>query len=116
MINVKPEILRDFEIMGIELVLSGCTDELLTALEVQPSIVEEIKASQKNDVKLEKLRGNVAQGKSPSFVIHEDGTLRFQNGLCIPNKEELKGRILEKAYHTRYSVHPGGTKMCRDLR
>jgi len=42
--------------------------------------------------------------------------LRFQNRLCVPNKEELKRRILEEVHNTRYSVHPEGTKMYRDLR
>jgi len=83
---------------------------------VQPSIVEEIKASQKEDARLERIRCNVAQGKSPGFLVHEDGTLRFQNRLCVPNKEELKKRILEEAHNTRYSVHLGGTKMYWDLR
>ena len=72
----------------------------MTALEVQPSIIEEIKASQKDDAKLEKLRYNVTQGKSPDFVIHEDGTLRFHSRLFVPNKKELKRRILEKAHYT----------------
>jgi len=54
--------------MGIELVLPGYIDGLLIALEVQPSIIEKIKASRKDDAMLEKLRRNVAQGKSSGFV------------------------------------------------
>jgi len=102
--------------VGIELVLPGYIEGLIATLEVQPSILEEIKASQKEDAKLEKLRCNVAQGKLPGFIIHVDGTLRFQNKLCMPHKEELKRWILEEAHNTQYSVHPGGTKMYRDLR
>jgi len=102
--------------MGIELVLLGYIDGLLIALEVHPSIAEEIEVSQKDYTKLEKFRCNVAQGKSPGFIIHKFGTLRFQNRLCVPNNEELKRTILEEAHNTQYSVHPGGTKMYRDLR
>ena len=68
MINTQPDILRDLETMGVELELPGPMDGLLTVLEVQPSIIEEIKASQKDDAKLEKLKCNVTQGKSPGFV------------------------------------------------
>ena len=75
---------------------------VIDSTRVQPSILEEIKASQKEDARLERIRCNVAQEKSPGFVVHEDGTLRFQNRLCVPN--------------TRYSVNPGGTKMYRDLK
>jgi len=98
--NTQPKISRGLETMGIELVLPGYTNGLLTALEVQSSIIEEIKESQKDDAKLEKLRCNVAQGKLPGFVIHEDGTLRFQNRLSVPNKGELRRRILEETYNT----------------
>ena len=72
--------------------------------------MEEIEVTQNDDTKLRGLRQNVVWGKSPGFVIHEDGTLRFQSRLCVPNKEELKRRILEEVHNTRYSVHLGGTK------
>jgi len=49
------------------------------------------------------------KGESPGLVIHEDGSWRFQNRLCIPNKVELKRKILEEAHNTRYSLY-------RDLR
>jgi len=62
MINLQPNILRDLENMGIKLVLTRYIERLLSALEVQPFIIEKIKASQKVDAKLEKLRFNVAQG------------------------------------------------------
>jgi len=42
MINTQPDILRDLETMGVELELPGPMDGLLTVLEVQPSIIEEI--------------------------------------------------------------------------
>jgi len=116
MINTQYDLLRGLENMCIKLVLPGYIDGMVSALEVQPSIIEEITASQKEDTKVERLRQNIAQGKSPGFVKHGDGTLRFQNRSCAPNKKELKRKILEEAYNTRYSVHPGGTKTCRDLR
>jgi len=59
MINTQLNILKDLENMGIELVLPGYIDGLLSALEVQHLIIEEIKASENDDAKLEKLRLNV---------------------------------------------------------
>jgi len=90
-------------------------DTLLSVLEVQPSLIEEIKPHQE-DVKLQRLRSNLEKGKSPGFMVHEDGTLTFQNRLCVPNKAELKEKILTKAYNTQYLVHLGGTKMYQDLK
>ena len=46
----------------------------------------------------------------------EQGVVWFVKHLCVPNKAELKDLILQEAHDTPYSIHPGGTKMCQDLR
>jgi len=79
--------------MSIEVVLYGSRNELSLAGKLQPLIVAKIKLSRKGDIKLERLRQIVIQGKLPDFMIHEDGTLRLQSRLSIPNKGELKGRF-----------------------
>ncbi|KAL5538185.1 hypothetical protein UlMin_046260 [Ulmus minor] len=45
-----------------------------------------------------------------------DGVLHCKGRLCIPNDDELKEQILSEAHTTPYSVHPGATKMYKDLR
>ena len=72
--------------------------------------------NQESDVELERIKQTLEKGKSPRFVVHEDGTMRFQNRLCLPQNEELRKQILEEAYNTHYSAHPRCTKMYRDLR
>ena len=42
--------------------------------------------------------------------------LRYQGRLCVPNVGDLRQHILVYAYNSRYSIHPGATKMYRDLR
>ena len=44
------------------------------------------------------------------------GILRFQVKLCVPKVDELRDRILEEAHGSRYSIHPGSTKMYHYLR
>jgi len=44
--------LEDLEHLGIELISHEKTNALLSALEVQPSLIEEIKSQQKEDAKL----------------------------------------------------------------
>jgi len=36
--------------------------------------------------------------------------------MYIPNVDELREKILDEAHSSRYSIHPGATKMYRDLR
>ena len=45
-----------------------------------------------------------------------DGVLRFQGRLYVPDVGELRQHILAEAHNCRYSIHPGATKMYRDLR
>ena len=35
--------------------------------------------------------------------------------LCVPNVGELRQHIFIEAHKSRYSIHPGATKMYRDL-
>ncbi|WMV37440.1 hypothetical protein MTR67_030825, partial [Solanum verrucosum] len=46
----------------------------------------------------------------------EYGVLRHQRRLCVPDVDGLRETILEEAHGSRYSIHPGATKMYRDLR
>jgi len=78
--------------------------------------VEEIQLNQESDPELQSIKQHLEKGKSPSFVAHEDGTLRFQNRLCVPRNGDVRKQILEEAHNTCYSVHPVGIKMHRDLR
>ncbi|XP_028052811.1 uncharacterized protein LOC114257246 [Camellia sinensis] len=55
-------------------------------------------------------------GLQMEFCMHKDGTLRFGERLCVPNDLELKREILRKAHSLGYTVHPGSTKMYKDLK
>jgi hypothetical protein len=45
-----------------------------------------------------------------------EGALWFKERLVVPKKEELKKKIMDEAHTSRYSIHPGSTKMYHDLR
>ena len=42
--------------------------------------------------------------------------MRFKDGICVPNNEEIKKLILEEAHKSKLSMHPGRTKMYQDLK
>jgi hypothetical protein len=33
-----------------------------------------------------------------------------QGGICVPNVNELKDKILHEVYESAYSIHPGGIR------
>ena len=113
---VIPSTLCDeLQRMEVELICKRGT-ACLNALELRPTLFDEIKEAQKGDLEMEKIMSDVKKGKSPGFVIQDDGTLRFQGRICVPNIEALKKKILEEAHNSPFSVHPGGNKLYKDLK
>ena len=55
-------------------------------------------------------------GYGASYDLVGDGFFRYQGILCVPDVEYLRNRILEEAHGSRYSIHPGATKIYHDLR
>ncbi|KAL8120119.1 hypothetical protein AgCh_017302 [Apium graveolens] len=47
---------------------------------------------------------------------YNKGMFRFSSRIWIPNVTELKNEILREAHNSRYSIHPGSTKMYQDLK
>ncbi|RVW53997.1 Transposon Tf2-12 polyprotein [Vitis vinifera] len=58
----------------------------------------------------------VKRGSKPDFVLSNDEILRFGTRLCVPNDEDLKRELLEEAHCSKFAIHPGRTKMYKDLR
>ncbi|XP_059287579.1 uncharacterized protein LOC132040909 [Lycium ferocissimum] len=54
--------------------------------------------------------------EAKKVVIDEEGVLRIKGRVYVPRMDNLIQTILEEAYSSRYSIHPGATKMYRDLR
>ncbi|XP_070040552.1 uncharacterized protein [Nicotiana tomentosiformis] len=75
-----------------------------------------IKAGQFDDPHLLVLRETILQGSTKEVSIGEDGVLRLQGRICVPNVDGLRERILEEAHSSRYSIYPGTTKMYCDLK
>ena len=51
-----------------------------------------------------------------SFALEGDDILRYQDRLCVPSVDDLWTRIVAEAHGSRYSIHPGFTKMYHDLK
>ena len=62
-----------------------------------------------------KIIEEVQERKRPKFNVSNDSVLRFGNRLYVPNDFALKKEIMEEAHRTPYLVHPGSTKMYRDI-
>jgi hypothetical protein len=64
------------------------------------------------------LRRRLSKGdpKVNCFCEDAEGSLWVKDRLVVPKKAALKKKILKKAHTSRYSIHPGSTKIYQDLR
>ena len=44
--------------------------------------------------------------------VHVDGSLRYRGRVVVPQLTDLREEILKEFHCSRFTVHPGGTKMC----
>ncbi|XP_060202225.1 uncharacterized protein LOC132630683 [Lycium barbarum] len=75
-----------------------------------------IRAQQFEDVQLCKIHDKVPRGEAKEAMLDSKGILRIKGRMCLPRVGDLIRLILEEAHSFRYSIHPGATKMYRDLR
>ncbi|CAM8901825.1 unnamed protein product [Rhodiola kirilowii] len=84
---------------------------------VEPALISRIIEEQPKDLGLENIRVRIANGENiEGWMIHEGRGLRYQNRLVVPANEALKEDLLREAHHSKYTIHPGSTKMYQDLR
>ena len=89
---------------------------LLATLRIEPEIQSKVKALQSTDLKTQKILEMDASKRKADFQVSEDGILKFQGRLCVPDNAELKEEILSEAHRSSYRIHPGSTKMYQNLR
>jgi hypothetical protein len=65
---------------------------------------------------IQEVRKRIANGKPRKFGIDESDVVRFKGHLCVPQKSEVKMDILREGHRTPCTIHPGETKMYRDLK
>ena len=91
------------------------TEGSVSNLEIQPTLVEQIKKAQYGHPSIEGIKRKVSLGKASEVVIDDKGILWYGDRLCVPNIEDLKQQILAEGHTAPYSIHPGGTKMYKDI-
>jgi hypothetical protein len=93
-------------------------DLSLFNITLTPTLRGEIIATQKNNTGMAHIKRRIQEGDPKVAYFREDaeGTLWFKDRLVVPRKEALKKKILDEAHTSRYSIHPGSTKMYHDLR
>ena len=83
---------------------------------VESTLVVDVKENHDSDPILLEHEKAVHNERVDLFSQMGHGVLRYQGRLCVHDVGKLRNHILVEAHNSRYSIHPGDTKMYRDLR
>ena len=89
----------------------------LSSLTIQPTIMEAIKGGQLTDLPMENFKRKALENKQSNFFMSENGVLGYKGGrIYVLNDKKIKKQILYEAHNTLYAMHPGTTKIYKDLK
>nr|GFC94345.1 putative reverse transcriptase domain-containing protein [Tanacetum cinerariifolium] len=76
----------------------------------------QIKEAQKHDDELWAIVQNFEDGKHTEFSVYDDGVVWLEDRLCVPSDQALYEKVMTEAHSSPFTVHPGSTKIYRDLK
>ena len=102
----------DFQHLSLEMVEEG----FLATLEVKSTLEDQILEAQKTDTEVAEIKENMKAGKAEEFSEDARGIIRYRNRFVVPSDPQLRELILKEAHNSKFSIHPGSTKMYQDLK
>jgi hypothetical protein len=100
--------------MQIEVIPFGA----LSHISVEPTLRDQIIMAQLSDKRVQIIKENLHQKTKKYKYFRQDGNgiLWFGSRLVVPKTKDLKKKILDDAHLSKFSMHPGSTKMYHDLK
>jgi hypothetical protein len=100
--------------LNLELVEQGN----LYAVSIESPLHEGIATAQLNDEGVQKIKQRLEERgpKFDCFRRDDKGIFWFGQRLVIPQDQNLRKEILDEAHLSKFTIHPGSTKMYRDLK
>ncbi|WVZ80504.1 hypothetical protein U9M48_027974 [Paspalum notatum var. saurae] len=99
-----------------QLRLDFVTTKKLNELRVRCTLEDHIRQAQKDCPSIAELKVGMEKGLLPDFRTDDRGTIWLKERLCVPLDEGIRESILTEAHCSKYSIHPGSTKMYQDLK
>jgi predicted SPOUT superfamily RNA methylase MTH1 len=90
----------------------------LCALAAESNLYDRIVTTQHNDEHIQNIKQKLAEG-DPKYICfqkdHKD-VIQFGKRLVVPVDPEIRKTIFDEAHMSKFSIHPGSTKMYQDLK
>ncbi|KAK9119098.1 hypothetical protein Scep_017191 [Stephania cephalantha] len=84
--------------------------------EVADGFTHDVLEGQQGDESYQQFSKMADSSEHPDWSRSTDSCLRYRGRLWIPLAADLRTEILQEAHRSRFSVHPGRTKMYADMR
>jgi hypothetical protein len=100
--------------LNLEIIPQGS----LNLISIESTLQDKIIMSQLHDEGIKIIKQKLFQGDAKYRCFHTDnqGVLWFNNRIVVPENHQLHKQILDEADLSKFSIHPGSTKMYQDLR
>jgi hypothetical protein len=88
----------------------------LTNLKLESILLQRIIDAQRADKGMKYIHEKIEASKANCFKKDDQGIIWFKDRIVVPKDVEVRQQILDEARLSRYSIHPGSTKMYQDLK
>jgi hypothetical protein len=111
---VNEALCEEMRRLNLEVVPQGS----LYALAAEFDLYDRIFTAQRNDEDIQTIKQKLAEGDPKYTCFHKDrhNVVWFGKRLVVPIDPEIKKIILDEAHRSKFSIHPGSTKMYQDLK
>jgi hypothetical protein len=80
------DLCEEFDRLNLRLVAS--TE--VVAIEIDSTLSQDIRKGQLTDEKIQEIKQNIKEGKSPGFIEDEQGVLWYKGRIYVPDVKEIK--------------------------
>jgi hypothetical protein len=100
--------------LNLEIIPQGS----LNLISIESTLQDKIIILQMHDegIKIIKQKLSLGEAKYRCFHTDHQRILWFNNHIVVPKNHQLRKQILDEAHLSKFSIHPGSTKMYQDLR
>jgi hypothetical protein len=96
------ELCEEFNKLNLRIVVNTKAMEM----EVGSTLLQEIQKGQLEDEKIQQIKCNIKEEKSPDFSEDDEGVLWYKGRICVPNVKELMDKILRESYQESLKMAP----------
>ena len=105
---------HDLDKLHLKIVPQG----MLNAICMESTLWDKIILAQSSDERIKTIKQRLAQHDPKYTCFRQDpnGTVWFEKCIVVPDDTTLRREILDEPHLSKFSIHPGSSKMYQDLK